>query len=596
MVIFSRTSRYLRLLVACFCATCWFQMAGWAQSFTAQFESPDGVAAGDSAVLQLIFSDCGEVPAPTLPPIENAVTQYAGQSQSISIINGVQSTSIIHRYVVVPKVQGTVVIPALTVTVDNQRLTSRPLTLKVGQGFDSSQIGTLSLEVPKSDLYVGETIPVTVRFQFRHAPTRQEPPSIKMDGFLRGRQSGPEGGSETIAGEPMSVARWTMAITAVKSGDLDLGPAEFPTIYTFQSRRRRSGPFDDPLFNQFFGGGGEQRQINFQSAPARLHVIPPPTKGRPPQYAGAVGRFRMEISATPTNVSVGDPITVKVRIIGRGSFDGLSLPQLSGDSGFQTYPGTNQFEASDVLGLEGVKTFEEVLVPERANLKELSLPPLAYWDPSSRQYGLAEARTLPLTVRANPNSAIPGGPSPAALSGTNPPPVNPNNDLRPLKPDLGQLTAWSPPILTRAWYYGGIALPPVVAAFSLAIGWWQRRPRDRSLEQMTARRASIDSAMTEMERLATEGRATDCFEAGHRALQEQIGLVLGQSGGSFTEEVIDSGLIPRGLEPEAAAQLHELFHAASMVRFAGSASVGDLKRMSGEHRRLITTLRTLEKK
>ncbi len=596
MVIPSMTSRCLRLRHACFLVLCWFQMAGWAQSFTAQFESPDGVAAGDSAVLQLIFSDCGQVSPPTLPPIENAITQYAGQSQSISIINGVQSTSIIHRYTVTPKVQGTVVIPALTVTVDNQKLTSRPLTLKVGQGFDSSQIGTLSLEVPKSELYVGETIPVTVRFQFRHAPARQEPPSIKMDGFLRGRQSGPEGGSETIAGEPMSVARWNMAITAVKSGDLDLGPAEFPTIYTFQSRRRRSGPFDDPLFNQFFGGGGEQRQINFQSAPAHLHVILPPSKGRPPQFAGAVGRFRMEISASPTNVSVGDPITVKVRITGRGSFDGLSLPPLPGDSGFQTYPGTNMFEASDVLGLEGVKTFEEVLVPERTNLKELSLPPLAYWDPSSRQYGLAEARTLPLTVRANPNAAIPGGPSPAALSGTNPPPVNPNTDLRPLKPDLGPLVAWSPPILTHAWYYGGLALPPTAAVLVLAVGWWQRRPRDRSSELLSGRRASIDTALAEMDRSATDGRTIDFYEAGHRALQEQIGLVLGQSGGAFTEDVIDSALIPRGLDGEAAAQLHVLFHAASMARFAGGVSVGDLRRMAGEHRRMISTLRTLEKK
>lgn len=571
-------------------------MVGWAQSFTAQFESPDGVAAGDTAVLQLIFSDCGQVSPPTLPPIDNAVTQYAGQSQNISIINGVQTSSIIHRYLITPKAQGTVNIPALTVTVDNQKLTSRPLTLKVGQGFDTSQIGTLSLDVPKTELYVGETIPVTVRFQFRHAPVRQEPPSIKMDGFLRGRQSGPEGGSETIAGEPMSVARWTMAVTAVKSGDMDLGPAEFPTIYTFQSRRRRAGPFDDPLFNQFFGGGGEQRQINFQSAPAHLHVITPPSKGRPPQFAGAVGRFRMEISASPTNVGVGDPITVKVRVTGRGSFDGLSLPPLPSDSGFQTYPGTNMFEASDVLGMEGVKTFEEVLVPERANLKELSLPPLAYWDPSSRQYGLAEARTLPLTVRASPNAAIPGGPSPAALSGTNPPPVNPNTELRPLKPDLGALVAWSPPILTRASYYGGLAFPPMVAALVAVAGWWKRRPRDRSLEVLSQRRASVDSALGEMDSSATAGRAADCYQAGNRALQEQIGLVLGQSGGAFTEEVIDSALIPRGLDGESASQLHQLFHVASLARFAGGASVGDLRHTAGEYRRMISTLRALEGK
>jgi BatD DUF11 like domain len=563
------------------------------QSFSAQWESAESVAAGDPAVLQLIFTDCGQVSPPTLPPIDNAVTQYMGQSQELRIINGVRSSSIIFRYSVTPKSSGSVSIPALTVTVEGQKLTSRPLRLQVGQGFDSSQIGTLSLEVPKSDVYVGETIPVTIRFQFRHSPARQEPPSLKMDGFLRGRQTSQDGRSENINGEAMGVARWTMAVTAVKAGDLELGPAEFPTIYVFQSRRRRGGPFDDPFFGQFLGGN-EQRQINFQSEPVRLHVIPPPSAGRPPQFNGAVGRFRMEISASPTNVSVGDPITVKVKVIGRGSFDGLSLPELPADSGFQAYPGTNSFEPSDALGLEGVKTFEEVLVPERTTLRELTLPPLAYWDPSAKRYGLAEARALPLTVRPNANAAIPGGPSPAALSGTNPPPSNPNTELRPLKPDLGRLVQWSPPLVNQGWYYGGVAFPPLAVLAFLTFRWWQRRPRDRSMDQLSRRRAEIRDGLVQMKRFADAGQAAACYQAANQVLQEQLGLLLGQSGGAYTEEVIETALVPRGFDAEAADSLRDLFHASARARFAGDPSAVELDRICQAAEQAVRELQKLE--
>ena len=341
-------------------------------------------------------------------------------------------------------------------------------------------------------------------------------------------------------------------------------------------------------------GGNEQRQINFQSEPVRLHVIPPPTAGRPPQFNGAVGRFRMEITASPTNVSVGDPITVKVKVTGRGSFDGLSLPELPADSGFQAYPGTNSFEPSDALGLEGVKSFEQVLVPERATLRELTLPPLAYWDPTAKRYGLAEGRSLPLNVRPSLNAAIPGGPSPAALSGTNPPPQNPNSELRPLKPDLGKLVQWTAPVVTQGWYYGAVAFPPLaVVAFS-TFRWWQRRPKDCSEDLLSRRRSEVRANLEAMKRSAESRQAEDCYQAANRALQEQLGILLGQLGGAYTEEIIETALVPRGLKAEAADSLRDLFHASARARFAGDPSVVELDRICQEAEQAVRELQKLE--
>lgn len=575
------------IVVGCLCG----QAA--AQSFSARWES-DTVGAGENAVLQLIFTDCGNVAQPNLPPIPNATVRYTGASQQLSIVNGASSSSIIHRFNVTPKSAGTVTIPALTVEVDGVKLTSKPITLRVGQGFDPSQIGQLSVEVPKTEWYVGETVPIAIRFQYRTSPVRQEPPSLKMDGFLKGRQSSPEGHSENINGESVSVAKWAMAVTAVKAGDLDLGPAEFPTLYIFQNRRRQGGPFDDPFFGQFFGGGGEQRQITFQSEPVHLRVLSPPTQGRPPQYNGAVGKFSMEVTASPTTVTAGDPVTVRVLVKGRGNFDGLRLPDLPPDSGFQAYPGTNSFDSSDPLGLEGVKVFEEVLVPERGNLNQLTLPPLAFWNPATKEYGLAEARPIPLVVKPSLAVAVPGGPTPAALSGTNSAVATPAVGLRPLKTDLGSQAPWQTSWLTEGWYYTGLSLPPGVVLAVLFVQWWQRRPRDQTAANRAERMARVNSALALVERVAAEGNAKECYEAAHQALQEQLGLVLGRSSGAFTQEIIDAVLVPRGLEEIHAVRLRALFDAAAHARFGAGGSASELASVLKDTRSVVDALKKLE--
>ena len=47
---------------------------------------------------------------------------------------------------------------------------------------------------------------------------------------------------------------------------------------------------------------------------AAIVFAPPPEEGRPPFYAGAVGRYDLRVTAKPTEVAVGDPITVQLEI------------------------------------------------------------------------------------------------------------------------------------------------------------------------------------------------------------------------------------------------------------------------------------------
>lgn len=563
-------------------------------SFTAQLE-PDSVAAGEQATLKLIFTDLGNVDPPSLPALANCPAQFAGSGTQISIVNFSKSSSIIHQYVLQPQATGTVDIPPITVDVGGKKFTSNPLKLRVGQGFDQRrQIGFLKLVVPKTDFYVGETVPVEIRYYFKVAPAKQGTPRLKMEGFTKGKDSADSLPPETIEGEVHSVYRYSLAVTAAKAGELDLGPAEFDTLYMFRSNRRRS-LFDDP----FFGGGGEQRQITFNSDPVKIRVSPPPRVNQPSGFAGAVGRFQLDsVTVSPTNVAVGDPITVRLSVRGRGNFGSLALPEFPADAGFQSYPGTNSFSETDVLGMEGVKQFEQVLVPERAGAQMLRLPSFVAWNPEAKRYDVLEPRKIPVNVRAGMTAqALPQGNVPAPV--TDPAGVTraaPVAGAIPLKTQRGLPTAFSPVLVQRPWFISLLALPPL-AWFTLGLARRLRElQRRRGPDVRAQRERLVSEGLANLSVLAQAGRAPEFFAALNGALQEQLALTLGGTAGTFTEDVVTGRLVPRGLAADDAAKLQGLFAALAAARYSPDVAQTELAALSESARQVIGALRTLEGK
>jgi hypothetical protein len=49
-----------------------------------------------------------------------------------------------------------------------------------------------------------------------------------------------------------------------------------------------------------------------------------PEEGRPDNYSGAVGQFVFDVKVKPTEVALGDPITITLQITGEGNVDSIS--------------------------------------------------------------------------------------------------------------------------------------------------------------------------------------------------------------------------------------------------------------------------------
>jgi hypothetical protein len=289
-----------------------------------------------------------------------------------------------------------------------------------------------------------------------------------------------------------------------------------------------------------------------------VNVLPLPKENVPPGFSGAIGNYSLRVTAGPTNVAVGDPITVRVQISGRGALDSLTLPAQTDWRDFNTYPPPSKVEA-DPLRLEGTKSFEQVVIPQNQEIK--ALPPMrfSFFNPDSRKYVTLSGPTIALIVRP---SGVASAPLPSLTNSAANAPPPPADDIIHIKPRLDVATV-APLLIARPWF---IALQTLPAFLWLGLLIWRKRteslannPKLRRQREVAAR---IREGLKELRHRA-EGRQSDEFFATlFRLLQERLGERLDLPASAITEAVIDERLQNGGLSRETLKGLHQLFRPA----------------------------------
>lgn len=569
-----------------------------AASFTASLDR-DTITLGEGATLSLSFEGGtpDSVPAPT--GIANLQVAETGTSTQFSFSNGQSSSTVVHTFRLTPQQPGDYSIPALTATIGGQKFTSPPLTLRVlkpsapsAAAINSgSELAFLKLILPRKQVYVGETF--TAQLQLHLLNRVQSVNQIQLaafpaDGFNVGKMVEGQRRQVQIGNSIYTVIPVEVALKAIKAGNLTIGPVAFSLVVELPSNRQRD-PFDPfGMFNR-----GEQRQMSVATTAETLQSLVVPRENAPPDFNGAIGRFTMAMSAGPTNLTAGDPITVKVQISGRGSLDALTLPEQPAWHDFKIYPPTTKVETTDQLGLQGTKTFEQIVTPESAEIK--ALPPItfSYFDPEVKAYRTLTEPAVPLVVR-------PGGTAPAptvlatakSKQDTSPPTTQ---DIVPNKQRLGALAQIGPPLAQQAWFLALQSVP--LLAFMSAVVIRRRaeslahNPRLRRQRQVAH---LVGQGLGDLKRFAAENNSERFFATLVRLLQEQLGERLDVPASAITEAVIEERLRPRGVPDDVLSPLQELFQQSNLVRYAPIKTSQELAALIPKTESLLTQLRGLK--
>jgi len=530
---------------------------------------PAEISLGGSA--QLTIETSGSDSSPVAPPVVPGLEFVAiGQSQQIQSVNGVTTSSTSVTYQVIPQEAGIFTIPSLS-------RGSQPLVLRVNPAGNTSGSATrnapsgaapgnnpqvsgappsgtggpsggathltsdsaafVRLRLPKTELYVGETVPVDIQVGMRDGfvASLNGLPTLNGDAFtLNKLSSQPERTEETIDGKPFTVLTWHSVLSAVKPGALSLTVEARLTVRIRTSSRSLADLFgdsgldealNDPIFQNFFGGSTE-KDITVASAPTAFTVLALPTKDQPPGFSGAVGTFQVSSELSDTKVTAGDPLTLRIHVTGTGNFDRVNNVMLNDVADWKTYQPTAVFKPSDETGYRGEKTFEQPLIAAQPGTQTLPGLTFSYFDPTTRRYEVA--RTEPLRVAVAP------APGEGSVASTNHAAANaaagPSSAPTPggLRPDHAETGAFTASLLPPYWQPRILAIPAsLLFAFSGVWFWLRRRERaarDGSGALQRTASQTTQALLGQMEAASTAGNAPLFFNAARDALRRTLAV------------------------------------------------------------------------
>jgi hypothetical protein len=399
---------------------------------------------------------------------------------------------------------GEFVIPPQEVLVNGAILKTNEVRLIVSESpnpanapnaAEDANVPLFQIEVGKTEVYQGELVPISASLFVPRSNVMLRRVGLievnKSDFAIARFPQQPADQSETVInGVGYVVLIYRSTLSALHAGDLKVGPASCELlfeVYDADTQRQLRNRIPNLPFGMVMGNTETRKQV-VKSQDVKLKVLPLPTEGKPAHFSGAVGDFSISATATPNELSVGDPLAVDITIDGSGNFDALNPPSLMPPDGWKAYP-PRRYNVDGPIDPNLTPTVQRrigysmVFVPEKV---QAELPPfeLSYFSPSQKKY--VAARTAPIPLRIKPGAVLAAAAAGMNGSGSGeepkaPPVQQPRpkiNDILmnvPAKAQwLNTTTAATLPLTTSARFWAIQSIPAALVIMATLLTWFRR--------------------------------------------------------------------------------------------------------------------------
>lgn len=544
---------------------------------------PRVLAVGEQGQLTVAVRGARRPTPPPLPPnIGGLQIRYAGSEQRVSIVNFQRDEALVYRYAFTALAEGEFQIGPVAWEVDGQRIELPPIAVQVVPASAAQGgVRTLSdalfaeLRAERANPFVDEGFDVVLSIYFRAVNLDRDLnlSGLPESGLQFQRWEELPAGREARNGRLYEVRRFRTRARALAAGTYRLAP-QLRVNLLIERRERRRSPFDEffPDFPDFPGFGRVERQpVDLPVEPLEITVRPLPEAGRPAAFSGGVGRFNFDVTVTPTELAVGDPLTVRMVIEGEGNLDTVATPTVPVGPNFRSYEPQLAAREGDPAGRRGRRVIEQVLIPRDESAAEVPAIEFSYFDPRAEAYRTVVRGPFPLKLAPATNGVgrILVAPTPS----TTPTVRVEGTDLVYLKTNRPHWRrTGAPPWHARAFWRGYpwlMALLPALAAL------YDLRRRARAGDPARVRREraprAARAALRRAEAAARAGDRRAFFDAVWSALKDYFGDRLNLPPG---EVDADRVLARAGADapPEWREAVRGLFAECEAARYAGEAA------------------------
>ena len=507
---------------------------------------------------------------PQMPEVDGLQFHQRGQSTQIEMINGEFSASVTTVYLVQGFREGKFTIPAIPIRTKEGTQMTQPIAFEITvgqsaalapQGHSSSsktrlrsgeaeKVAFMRVTPTKKKGYSGEVVPVQIKVYFREGikANLNTLPQLVGEGFVL-QQLAPEPVQtrEVINNTSYAVLTWDSALSGIKEGQHKIS-LELEATLLLPEQRRRSlrghSLFDDPFlgdsfFDNFFGRYRE-KEVKVVSPELELEVLSLPEEGRPPGYRGAIGDFRLSVTADPLEVEPGEPITLTMTVRGTGNFDRVQAPEISDAAGWKSYTPSSEFLEDGGAG-QGKKVFEQALVARNSALQEIPAVTFSYFDPTVADYKILKSSPISFTIKERAGKVEKTGID-VQVEEVDPVQtvqeehvIAPISNLAPLKLHAGDMDQTMVPLFSKRWFQFLVAfLVVLVIVVAVLRQRAVHNANNPKLQRQQAMKHLLTLRLKEID-LALDGNDAKGFLAScRRAIQEQLGLLWNSEAGAIT--------------------------------------------------------------
>ncbi len=544
------------------------------------------VTVGTIFRLSLIFEGTRDVPAPQVSPVDGFRVEYMGPSTRVSIINGRKTSSITHMYTLIPERAGEFIVGPFSFRHDGDTYLSNAVTVTVSGSTSGAAASThpqviydeseslrnkifLVVMPEKSKAYVNEIIPVYLKLYVNRVNIRDiQYPEFGQKGFLVSGFEKPEQQREVMDRIRYEVVQFETFIYATHSGKYFLDPATIRCNVLVEKQRRRlgrfGGLFDDDLFDDVFSG---YNILPFEAKSKKVPVtiMPLPAENRPKDFTGAVGQFHFTLTASPRSVRVGDPVTLKMSVTGKGNFGTVMCPEIKAGGKFKVYK-------PQVSQNENAKIFEQILLPTANTVKEIPSVTFSFFDPEAGAYRTVTSEAIPITVTGSEKEKETGPAGFPGLTADKIPEEEPlGRDIVYIKYSPGKLKKKGKYIFQNAAF---IAVNALGALFFVTLLVFYRRKEKMEKDVRYARRLvapkKARANLKNAKRFLEKGEALEFYGSLFKTLQSYFGDKFHLPTHGITITVIDEVLKPKGAKGDVLDGLKSLFEECDLARYAVS--------------------------
>lgn len=578
-------------------------------SFTARVQS--AVVVGDKFQLQYTLNKEGsDIRLPAMQDFQILMGPSTSYSNSTSIINGkvTRETSYTYTYILKALKEGQFTIPPATVKVDDEKVSSNAVSIKVVKGDAQAQqqnqqtkaAGSvpsdddlfITVTPSKRNVYQGESLMLTTKIytkvQLEGASDVKQP---ELSAFIAQSLQGQGENSrsmENVNGRTYQVITFDQKLLfPQRSGKLTIEPTEIEFMVRQRVARSRSrSPFDD-----FFESRYRTVKKKVRSKLITLNVKPLPS-GRPEGYTGGVGQLSMKASVTKNEVAVNDGVTLKVVVSGTGNHKFIEDPQIKFPADFDDFDAKISNSISNTAsGMKGAKTYEYLMIPRHAG--EFVIPSIkfAYFNPKSGKYETSESGPITINVsKGEGTEEVTSGVIRSNVSKENVKFIG--KDIRFIKTGKTLLKPTGTFFIGSLMYYLALLVP--LSLFILLFIINQKRIKDNAnvslMKTKKANKVAIKRLKKSAQFLKT-GEKEAFYEEVLRALWGYLSDKLSLPLSELSKDNAGEILAQSKASDEVIAEIMDILDTCEFARYAPASGTGEMDKL---YNQTITTISKLE--